>query len=98
VSSLAILHTVVREKFFALKNLPRGFLASAVASRRRRFPFHISSARNLKVDQRLASQVVGKAYLDVGHALKVHSGHVYRLGKSRFSTLSVIARLAKSGD
>jgi len=35
-----------------------------------RFPFHTSSARNLKVDQAPVIKVIGKAYFDVGHALK----------------------------
>jgi len=35
---------------------------------RMRFPFHTSSAKNLKVDQPPVITVIGKAYFDVGHA------------------------------
>src|SRR6266516_854198 len=38
-----------------------------------RFPFHTSSARKLKVDQPPVIKVIGKAYFDVGHALKDQS-------------------------
>jgi hypothetical protein len=39
----------------------------------KRFPFHISSARKLKLDQTPVVTVIGKAYFDVGHALKDQS-------------------------
>jgi hypothetical protein len=38
-----------------------------------RFPFHTSSARKLTVDQPPVIKVIGKAYFDVGHALKDQS-------------------------
>ena len=40
---------------------------------RTRFPFHTSSAKKLNVDQSPVIRVIGKAFWDVGHALKIRA-------------------------
>ena len=38
-----------------------------------KFPFHTSSTKELKINQAPVITVIGKAYFDVGHALKDQS-------------------------
>jgi len=40
---------------------------------RTKFPFHTRSAKTLKVDQAPIVTVTGKAFFDIGHALKDQS-------------------------